>query len=533
MACSIKILSAAGTQHTGALVSIAITGTETDCDKVRVDVSCGGGNSIQQTVQSIGGAWTAIFKAADIKTADCFCNKPIQVTATCADPSTTGCSDTVSFNALLCTALWCEATVSATVDTVCDHGKRKVTLSIQNAHPIAFSAWLNFGDGSPVATITVPPLGTLNVAHSYAPGSYTATLEIPGCLNPDGTQAKKSVTFTVGPCCPEIVLNAQAAGACNTDGTQTYTITATVTPANPGTITANLVEGTSLLASGSNPFPSAALNLTYSGSFPSGTHKVCLNILAQPDMTYPDVSCTTFVVNCVGACCLPSDCKDGMTRDQCQSAGGQYMGDGTTCSTVTCPVPPPPPECLTQPKSWLCPLLLVLMTFATAFGLALYLMSTCAALYAISNFLYYLGLVLTAIGVAALLLYWILCAKCLCGWFYLFLWRVLFGVGLLIALFAGCCSNLLWPGIIMMVLGLLALYGWFSHCKKTICELLSEVLTVWAVYLVPVVAAILGSKLMYSCLLVLFTIGTFNVTLWLLATIVFAIVWSLFKKFKC
>lgn len=261
------------------------------------------------------------------------------------------------------------------------------------------------------------------------------------------------------------------------------------------------------------PFTTQALPRPYL----PGTYTAVLHIPGCPDQ-----SVTFTVPPCTGACCLPDgSCKDGMTQAQCQSLGGTYMGDGHTCASVKCPSGNGGDPCKKTFRKWFCPLLLALMTFFTAIGLALILLSTCPGFSSIASYLLATGAILIAIGVIALILYWIFCTKCLCGWFYLFLWRVLFGVGIIITVFAGCCSStFMWTGLVMIVLGILFLFLWKKQCKKTICELLKEVILVMAVYILPIISAVLG--LGVNCLLVLFTFGSFNFTFLQLVSIIFA-----------
>ena len=45
--------------------------------------------------------------------------------------------------------------------------------------------------------------------------------------------------------------------------------------------------------------------------------------------------------NCtpMGACCTDSNCSDGMTQADCESAGGNYEGDDTMCADIVCDTP--------------------------------------------------------------------------------------------------------------------------------------------------------------------------------------------------
>ncbi len=52
-------------------------------------------------------------------------------------------------------------------------------------------------------------------------------------------------------------------------------------------------------------------------------------------VTWSSVSCNPGV----GPCCLPNGTCQVMTTSDCQSAGGTYQGDGTSCTGITCPTP--------------------------------------------------------------------------------------------------------------------------------------------------------------------------------------------------
>ena len=368
----------------------------------------------------------------------------------------------------------------------------------------------------------------VQAAKCFCQKSITASAR---CVNPNDPNCFKTVTVPQLPCsppCPTVAWNVLA-GACKADGTQPVSLAAVIVPPSGGAlIQANLVEGSTVLASGTSSSATSPLTLSYSGDFPSGGHTVCVQFV-QP-AGCPG-QCTTFAVDCTGACCLPDGtCRHGATMEECQHLGGTYMGHGTDCSQVKCPPPPPPDPCQKTFRKWFCPLLVAVMTFGTAIGLALVLLAGCTALASIATTLAGVGAGFAAAGAVALFLFWLYCRKCLCGWFYLFLWRVLFGVGIVLAIFSGCCPNLLWTALPMILAGILFLVLWRNLCHKTLCDLLAEVVTVLAVYILPGISAVFGiSSALAGCLWVLFSFGSFQFTFLLLVSIAFA---SLFAYWK-
>lgn len=535
MACSITITSVAGTVVGGNLDSIQVTGSTVMCDDVKVTLRCSGA-IVQQTVQVLPGinTWAAIFTAAQVHI--CSCQSPITVSATCVNPNNPQCFATQTIAQLPCSPPCCKLIASVSTAATCTSGKRKVILDVLNNCPGIASAQWDFGDGSPLVSFPVGPGATQSVSHFYSPGNYTAVLHVPGC--PD-----QNLPFTVDSCCPTAVFNVKQ-GNCNADGTQAATITAVVTPPSGGaTIQAELVEGNTVLASGTSSGFSS-LSLVYSGTFPSGSHTVCVRFL-QPAGCGDQ--CTTFAVNCAGACCLPDgSCQEATTQQQCESQGGTYQGHGSACQNVTC-TPGPPPECKKTFRKWFCPLLCALMTFLTGIGLALLILSLCpstSVFGAVSNSLQNVGLYFLAAGAIALILFWIFCTKCICGWLYLFFWRVFFGVGVLITIFSGvapasctcaccCCPSMMWPGLGLILLGLLSLYLWQQHCKKTLCEVLSEVIIVMSVYIFPILAIIQSIPTATQCYLILYVINGFNVTFLILLSFLYAVVILICKMLGC
>lgn len=340
------------------------------------------------------------------------------------------------------------------------------------------------------------------------------------CVDPNDPQcfATKTVPQLVsGPPCCNVQITATVSAMCD----KIRDVTFVVQNSCSSTVNALLDFGKGSAPSAVSLLPGATQ--TFHSPYTPGTYTAILQIPGCADKP------VTFVVlPCTGACCLPDgSCQDGLTKTQCENRGGTYMGDGHLCANTRCPSGTGPDPCTTTFRAWLCPLLLVAMTFSTALGLAFILLSSCSGPFAaVANYLVTIGAFLCAIGGGALILYWIFCSKCLCGWFYLFLWRVLFGVGLLITVFSQCCSNLIGPGLLLMALGILFLFLWQKRCNKTLCELLQEVIFVMAVYLLPLISLILGlgNGGVSSCLWVLFSFGSFNFTFLALVSVIFGLI---------
>jgi len=165
-------------------------------------------------------------------------------------------------------------------------------------------------------------------------------------------------------------------------------------------------------------------------------------------------------------------------------------------------------------------LLFLIMTLSFAFAIAFIILDSCLAL---AGGLINIGTVFLLIGIIAIVLYYYYpdCRKCLCGWVYKLFWRVLFAVGILITTFAGCCKTFLILGLVMIAVGLVFLYWWKKKCKKTVCEVVKEVIFVIAAFILPPLIFLLSLANVQVCFLVLFTIGNFAFSFWDLILIVF------------
>jgi hypothetical protein len=284
-------------------------------------------------------------------------------------------------------------------------------------------------------------------------------------------------------CCPTIDIKVEQHD-CKEDGTKPVTISATITPPPNSTtpVQAELIVDGPVVDSGTASSSFATLNLSYSGDLPSGNHTACVQVNQPPCGN----QCTTF----------DFECK-------------QADDDGENSF-----------DCKKTYKKWFCPLLFLIMTLSFAFAIAFIILDSCLTL---AGGLATIGTAFLLIGIIAFVLYRYFpdCRKCLCGWGYKLFWRVLFAAGMVITAFAGCCATFLIPGLLMIAAGLVFLFLWKKKCKKTVCEVVKEVIFVIAAFILPPLIFLLSLANVQVCFLVLFTIGTFAFTFWDLILIVF------------
>jgi len=295
-------------------------------------------------------------------------------------------------------------------------------------------------------------------------------------------------------CCPTIDISVEQ-GDCKEDGTKPVTVSATITPAanNTTPVQADLILDGPVVDSGTASSSFATLNLSYSGDLASGNHTACVQVNQPPCGN----QCKTFAF----------ECKQDDDADENSF------------------------DCKKTYKKWLCPLLFLIMTLSFAFGIALIILDSCLTL---AGGLATIGTAFLLVGIIAFVLYGFYpdCRKCLCGWGYKLFWRVLFAVGMVITTFAGCCTTFLIPGLIMIGAGLVFLYLWAKKCKKTVCEVVKEILFVISAFILPALIFLLSLANVQVCFLVLFTIGTFAFTFWALILIVFYLL-ILYQQANC
>ena len=75
--------------------------------------------------------------------------------------------------------------------------------------------------------------------------------------------------------------------------------------------------------------------------FPDGAYGFTFRLF-DPSGTCDPTDDLTATVACAepGACCLPDgECEDGEFEEACEDEGGEFLGEGSTCSTDACEVP--------------------------------------------------------------------------------------------------------------------------------------------------------------------------------------------------
>jgi len=169
------------------------------------------------------------------------------------------------------------------------------------------------------------------------------------------------------------------------------------------------------------------------------------------------------------------------------------------------------------------------MTGALALALTLLLLNFLCGLSIPSQVI----LALLILFAVALVIYLLLkCPKCRCGWLFLLLWRVLFGVGLLLAIFAGCagCNPWsFWIGLGLLILGIVFLLLWKKKCCIKLCALLKEVVFWIGVVVLPLVGLILSLGVGTACLFVVFSMSwpfVFVLTFYMVVLVLWALLLS-------
>ncbi len=467
--------------------------------------------------------------------------------------------------------------VSANVGANCQNGKRTVTLQVSNNCPTTINAQFDFGDGSPLSAVLLAP-GNNSVTHIYAPGTYTAVLHIPGC--PD-----IAVPFTVGPCCCPAITTKVEVGECNDLGKTNVclTTTANVPAGCKITLQWDFGDGQS---GGSHAFSSASNTFTECHDYAPGSYTAQLNIVSPtgcksssvkinvpPCDCCPSISVDPCVEDCdadgnrfvtftVAVSAKPAPCptvqvqmdfgdgSTGGTHTYPPGGSGSYiethtysgsaaLQDNTVALNVTQPQGCPGwstviPKCCKRKLVNCCAVLFAIMTGSLALALALLLLNLlCAVAVPPSVISALVGLFIVALVVYLLLK----CPKCRCGWLFLLLWRVLFGVGILLAIFAGCaaCSPWsFWIGLGLLILGIVFLLLWKKKCCVKPCAFLAEIVLWVGSMLLPLIAVIKGFAWAAACLYILFTIPFINlqVTFYLVVLILWGFLLAYFVK-KC
>ncbi len=471
-----------------------------------------------------------------------------------------------------------------------DQGNRPVTLSaginITSNCPVTVQ-W-DFGNGSfgqPI-TYNTPGSYAISETHTYIPGNYTAQLLVTSPV-PCSSVSMPVVVPPCSPvtCCPNIISKVDV-GECDADGNRiaTFNLDINLISGCPpiviqiaygnGTFSpAQIINNsgtyifTKTYSPNTTPY-TASVNVISPFGCPSNVMQI--NIPPCNNPCCPTVSVSTdigecklngnFNVNFDVNISTPPNCPkplvqldfgDGSnsivssssytTNHTYNSNNAPYTATVNIITPTGCPsqtVTIDTSNCCKTFRRWFCPIVYAIATFAAAIGLYLILFAPCTLVVdpsgSLAATLTTIGVALLVLAVIALILFLIFCTACLCGWFYLFLWRVLFGVGILYAIFAGCCggTTAFITGLIMMALGILFLFLWRNHCHKSTCEILNEVILIMSGYVLTTTAFVLSFAValpaLLVCLYVLFIIPGINFpfTFYLLVTIVYAILHS-------
>jgi hypothetical protein len=163
-------------------------------------------------------------------TSGCLCGKTIDVLAQCRNPD----SPTDKFTLTIECPPDCpivDLRILSIAEKCDDNGRRTVELQPVISTPAMRSTAIeiDFGDGSPVgnAIAVLPGRAIQPVYHSYAPGTYPASLNVPlpsGCL---GKTIKVDVPEcgVVTSCCPTLTLSPPDISGCGSSAGAQYAVT--------------------------------------------------------------------------------------------------------------------------------------------------------------------------------------------------------------------------------------------------------------------------------------------------------------------
>ena len=316
----------------------------------------------------------------------------------------------------------------------------------------------NFGDGQSGGSHTfLAGSNTFTECHDYAPGSYSAQLNI---VSPSGCRSS-SVTVNVPhcDCCPTISVTPCIEDCVKGQRVVTFDVVVNAKPA---------------------PCPPVEVQLDFGDENTGGTH------------SYPPGGSGSYTETHV-------------------YSGNSALQDNTASLNVIQPQGCPgwstiiPACCKKKLVNW-CTLLFTTMTLTLALALGFSLGNWLCSLNIQNSVIF--GLL--GLFVVALLIYLILkCPKCRCGWLYLLLWRVLSAVGLLFAIFAGCqnCNKpwTFWVGLGLLILAFVPLLLWKKACCVKLCRFLKEIVLWIGATLLPLAGTILAYA-GQGCLYILFHI---------------------------
>lgn len=360
------------------------------------------------------------------------------------------------------------------------------------------------GDLGPVHTFSSP--GSFTETRTFSAGPHSATVNV---LTPAGCRPYQVNIFVpCRDCCPNVSVS-PCIPDCGPDPDRTVEFQISVSPKGP-------------------PCPPKAVS--FQMDFGDGSQGQSVTIPAG-GAPYSYTETHTYS----GADAL-QDNNASLTVSQPPECAGSYG------SVVI-------PACCKKRRANLCRTLLLLMSWSFALallfllfwllgGVAPFMCTNCAPFNLPASNLQYFFYGFAIAGVLLLIGYLLLCTKCLCGWVFRLLWRVLFGAGLLYAIHAGC--GLQWLsvliGALLILLAFFFLRQWRAKCCVSECDYLQEILFWFGLNVLAFATFLLANGIGAGCQFVLFTINIWIFTLTFTVLAVAAIVFSLFGAYylrKC
>jgi hypothetical protein len=442
------------------ITTVTISGSVNPGSCWDLQVNFGYNLSGQPTIDSQTGNWTIT------KQTKFHCNDLITVTASC--PSL-GCSITLT-GPIICSCcprfsdLSCFPLLGG-----CVAGRRLFCLTATVFVPRGCNVqvmWV-FGDGSQGPLHPLPIDNNTGMSYTVtdcnpyiAPGNYLAHLVV---VSPTSCPPSPDVPVNVPPCdcCPDVSVTS-CIPDCDEYGNREITFAINVTAK-----------------------PSPCPDVKFVWDLDDGTPTSTTTVLAGTQYSY------TVTTTYSGT----SDHTPSLTIQQPQGCLGWSKLIPKCCKTNT---------------MLSCQILHFFMAFILAVGLSLLLLSF-SGLTIVSNFIW--GAIGVFIVLSVIFLWIIGCPKCLCGWFYRLLWRVLFGVGWLYAIFSNCFS--FWSfliGLGIATLGIVFLLLWKKKCCVKLCPFLFEIFGWISIILVPL--TIIIHAFIWYCLSIFFELVL--VGIWLL-----------------
>ncbi|MCC6557181.1 MAG: phage holin family protein [Polyangiaceae bacterium] len=540
--CSITITSVQGTESGGLLTSIRVEGTFTDCNEIRVTITCGGALVFKwATLDFAAGTWFAELVAAEAEMAGCKCDELIHIFAHC--PGVPGCSD------VLTTVLPCEEPECPTISwgpfTLGDcnpDGTTTVTVGASLTSPDSYTAEL--WDSTGVMLDSVSGSGALSLTGS---GDYSGSVTFTVVVTAPPECPGDAISLNLPACaaCPNVAFDDEV-GPCDEEGNRAVTITAELDSADP--YTAELHDaGGAVLDTVTGP---GVQILSHSGSYPGGSSQTFRVVVTDPALCgYSEITVDVPSCGCpdvefdpadVGACdsggnravavtahlaapqAFAAELRDGSgavldavagSGAQTLSHSGTYPAGSTQTFTV---VVTDPAGCeggtltVSVPAcdgggdggdggdgGLGCGILRVVIAIAAAVGLVAALLALCVPAAAFA-----LGIIAGALALGALIagiVYALFCPDKPCAWALLVSGQALLGAGVAAILFSACCAWVFWAGLGLVLAGLSALLAWRAYCDESWCRLAKEVTYVIGGIVLPIIGILVGIPLISAC----------------------------------